>query len=135
MTTRTPLIAITDEPPPRLFVDPPLAGPLAQGRAFVQYRAENMRIMPVFGEAALAVSPRIGHVHVTVDDAPWHFIETSGETIVVVGLPAGDHQLRVELADTTHRIVDCQAIEFTVPHPAIATPPPTPNGKDHPCLS
>lgn len=135
MTARSPLIAITDEPAPRLFVDPPLAGPLGQGRAFIQYRVENVRIMPVFGEAALAVSPRIGHIHVTVDDSPWHFIETNGETIVVVGLLPGDHQLRVELADATHRVVDCQIIRFTVPHPAISTLVSNLNGKDQSCLS
>jgi len=44
---------------------------LAQGRVVIQYRAENLRIVPVFGPAALNVLPRIGHIHVTVDDAPW----------------------------------------------------------------
>ena len=34
-----------------------------------------MRIVPVFGKGALDVSPRIGHVHISVDDAPWHFVD------------------------------------------------------------
>jgi hypothetical protein len=29
---------------------------------------------------ALGVSPRIGHLHALVDEAPWHFVEASGET-------------------------------------------------------
>jgi hypothetical protein len=66
----SPLVALENEPPPKLIVDPPLPDQLAQGRVFIQYRTENLRVMPVFGKAALDVSPRIGHVHITVDDAP-----------------------------------------------------------------
>src|SRR6185436_1640133 len=32
------------------------------------YPTENVHILPVFGPAALAISPRIGHLHITVDD-------------------------------------------------------------------
>ena len=85
----SPLVAIEDEPPPRLIVDPPLAGPLAAGKVFIQYAAENLRIVPVFGQGALDVSPRVGHVHITVDDAPWHFVDASGETVILVGLLPG----------------------------------------------
>ncbi|MEG3175358.1 DUF6130 family protein [Sphingomonas sp. RB3P16] len=109
------LIAIDDEPAPRLIIDPPLAAPLAEGRVFIQYRAEHLRVVPVFGVGALDVSPRIGHVHVTVDEAPWHFIDASGETIVVVGLAPGEHQVLVELADPTHRVIDRQLVRFRVP--------------------
>ncbi len=71
----SPLIAIPDEPAPTLIVDPPLAEPLTRGLVFIQYRTENLRVVPVFGSGALSVSPRIGHVHITVDDAPWHFVD------------------------------------------------------------
>jgi hypothetical protein len=54
-------------------IDPPLADQLAHGRVVIQYRTENLHIVPVFGPAALAVSPRIGHIQVTVDDAPWRW--------------------------------------------------------------
>ncbi len=50
------------QPAPVLVVDPPLAGPLSFGRVVIQYRAENLRIVPVFGPKALAVAPRIGHI-------------------------------------------------------------------------
>jgi len=63
----SPLVAIENEPPPRLIVDPPLAEQLASGLVFIQYRTENLRVVPVFGKGALDVSPRIGHIHVTVD--------------------------------------------------------------------
>ena len=62
------------KPAPRLIVDPPLPEPLSlRGRVVIQYRAENLRIQPVFGPNALDVSPRIGHIHVTVDGLPWHW--------------------------------------------------------------
>jgi len=67
----SPLVAIDNEAPARLIVDPPLPDQLAQGLVFIQYRTENLRVLPVFGKGALDVSPRIGHVHITVDDAPW----------------------------------------------------------------
>jgi hypothetical protein len=66
----SPLVAIENEPPARLIVDPPLAEQLAKGLVFIQYRTENLRVVPVFGKGALDVSPRIGHLHITVDDAP-----------------------------------------------------------------
>jgi hypothetical protein len=109
------LVAIDDEPPPRLVVDPPLPEQLARGLVFIQYRTENMRVVPVFGAGALDVSPRIGHVHITVDDAPWHFIDASGETIVVVGLPPGSHKVLVQLADPTHRVVASATVRFKLP--------------------
>jgi hypothetical protein len=111
----SPLVAIENEPPPKLIVDPPLAGQLAKGLVFIQYRTDNLRVVPVFGRGALDVSPRIGHVHVTVDDAPWHFVDASGETLIVVGLKPGPHKVLVELADPTHRVVDHQTVSFVVP--------------------
>ncbi len=117
----SPLIAIENEPPAALIVDPPLPEPLSRGLVFIQYRVDNLRIMPVFGKGALEVSPRIGHVHITVDDAPWHFVDASGETIIVVGLQPGPHKVLVELADPTHRVSDRKTISFEVP-PKPVTP-------------
>ena len=111
----SPLLAIENEPPPMLIVDPPLPEPLAQGRVFIQYRAENLRVVPVFGTGALDVSPRIGHVHITVDDAGWHFVDASGETIILVGLAPGPHTVLIELADPTHHVITSQTVSFTLP--------------------
>ncbi|MEO8523738.1 MAG: DUF6130 family protein [Caldimonas sp.] len=109
------LIAIENEPAAGLIVDAPLAEPLARGLVFIQYRAENLRLVPVFGKAAVEVSPRIGHVHITVDDAPWHFIDASGETVVVVGLPPGPHKVLFELADPVHRVIARHTERFDIP--------------------
>ena len=113
----SPLVSIENEAPPRLIVDPPLPEHLSLGRVFIQYRTENLRIVPVFGPGALNVLPRIGHIHVTVDDAPWHWADASGETVVVVGLPPGPHKVLIELADPTHKVITSQAVQFTVPNP------------------
>ncbi|NJO43222.1 MAG: hypothetical protein HC865_22130 [Cyanobacteria bacterium RU_5_0] len=111
----SPLIAIANEPPAKLIVDPPLSEPLSQGRVFIQYRTENLRVLPVFGKGALDVSPRVGHIHITVDDAPWHFVDTSGETIILVGLEPGLHKVLIELADPTHHVITSETVMFTVP--------------------
>ena len=80
----------TTEPPARIVIDPPLAGPLAsRGVAIIQYCAENLHIVPVFGSDALTVSPRIGHIHVRVDDASWVWADASGNPIILMGLPPG----------------------------------------------
>jgi Family of unknown function (DUF6130) len=111
----SPLVAIENEPPARLIVDPPLPKPLESGRVFIQYRTENLRVIPVFGKGALEVSPRVGHLHITVDDAAWHFVDASGETVILVGLSPGPHKVLFELADPTHRVITSELVSFTVP--------------------
>ena len=115
----TPLVAIQNEPPAKLIVDPPIPEQLARGRVFIQYRTENLRILPVFGTTALVVSPRVGHLHYYVDGQTWPIVDTSGETVVLVGLSPGPHRVRLELADTTHKpIPSCtKVVEFTIPSP------------------
>ena len=120
-STPSPLVAIANEPTPRLIVDAPLAEPLTRGVVFIQYHTEHLRVVPVFGVGALGVSPRIGHVHITIDDLPWHFVDASGETVSLVGLPPGEHKALFELADPTHRVITSQTVRFTVPVQA----PPT----------
>jgi Family of unknown function (DUF6130) len=108
------------QPPAKIIVDPPLAGPLSEGMVFIQYRAENLRIVPVFGPNALDVSPRIGHIHVVVDGAPWHWADASGEPLILVGLPAGPHKVEIILANANHQPLDRTAVEFVVPEKGAA---------------
>jgi hypothetical protein len=117
----TPWEPVENEPPPKLIVDPPLAEPLSRGAAVIQYRTENFRILPVLGAGALNVTPRAGHLHVTVDDLPWHWADAGdSHTIIVVGLPPGQHKILIELADPLHRVITGHAVTFTVP---AAAPP------------
>ena len=71
-----------EQPPAKLVVDPPKPEPLARGVAILQFRTENLQIVPVFGFAAATVSPRIGHLHITVDDSSWHWAHTSDGPII-----------------------------------------------------
>lgn len=109
------LFPIPNEPPAKLIVDPPLVAGLARGAAVIQYRTENLRIVPVFGAAALAVSPRIGHVHVMVDEGPWVWAHTSDEPLIVQGLAAGPHKMSLQLESPTHQLLDEGSVSFTVP--------------------
>jgi hypothetical protein len=112
------ILPIESEAPARLVVYPALPEPLARGVIILQHRTENFRIIPIFGKEAAEVSPRAGHLHVTVDDGPGTWAHTSGDPIIVVGLKPGPHKVRVELADPTHRILGSQTVDVTVPEPA-----------------
>jgi hypothetical protein len=114
----TPYLTIQNEPAPKLIVDPPIPDLLHLGVLQIQYRAENVHIVPVFGTAALNVSPRVGHLHVTFDDLPWHWADASDHgTIDLAGLPAGQHKILIELVDANHKIFPGQfkTVTFTVP--------------------
>ena len=113
----TPVIPLTsEEPPAKLITFPPLAEPLAsRGVAIIQYCAQNLHLVPVFGANALAVSPRVGHLHVTVDDSSWVWADASGNPIIRMGLPPGPHKVLIELADANHRILDKSLVTFVVP--------------------
>lgn len=114
----TPYFTVENEPAPKLIVDPALPRPLALGLAQIQYRVENVRILPVFGEAALKVSPRVGHLHITFDDLPWWWADASDlNTIDIAGLPPGPHKVKIELVDANHNVFPGQVatVTFTVP--------------------
>jgi hypothetical protein len=114
----SPYVAIENEPAPKLIVDSPLAEGLAQGVFWAQYRVENLRIVPVFGAGAVDASPRIGHLHITVDDLPWWWADASdNNTVDIAGLPPGEHKVKIELVDANHNVFPGQVVilNFTVP--------------------
>ena len=115
----TPYIEIKNEPPPKLIVDPPLPEGLPKGLVWIQYRAENVRIGPVLGQGALQASPRVGHLHITVDDLPWLWADTSNSnTIDIYGLPPGPHKVKIDLVDANHNLFPGQSkvVSFTMPN-------------------
>src|SRR5512145_1142116 len=67
----------TNEPPANLIVEAPLPDLLAQGIVWIPWRAENVHIGPVFGKDALNATPRVGHLHIHVDDLPWLWADFS----------------------------------------------------------
>lgn len=117
----SPYIAVESEPAPKLIVDPPVAEALAQGVFWAQYRVENLRIVQVFGSGARQVSPRIGHLHITVDDLPWWWADASdNNTVDIAGLPPGPHKVTISLVDADHNVFPGQVktLTFVVPEHA-----------------
>jgi uncharacterized protein DUF6130 len=113
----TPYLEIKNEPAARLIVDPPLPDLLDQGIVFIQWRAENVHIVPVVGKGALTVSPRVGHLHVHVDDLPWLWADASNiNTIDLAGVPPGPHKILIELVNANHEVFPGQSktVTFTV---------------------
>src|SRR5580765_730773 len=104
-----------EQPAAKLIVEPPAPELLAKGLVSIQYRTENVRIMPVFGHAALAISPRIGHLHITVDDTLLVWSNTSGEPVVIYGLPPGPHKVGIAVTDANHKVLTQEVVSFEVP--------------------
>ncbi|PVE21975.1 hypothetical protein DC522_23470 [Microvirga sp. KLBC 81] len=119
----SPYVAVENEPAPKLIVDPPLPEGLAIGVYWAQYRVENLRIVPVFGAGALNASPRIGHLHVIVDDLPWWWADASdNNTVDIAGLPPGPHKVKIQLVDANHNVFPGQVVTHTFTIPDTATP-------------
>jgi Family of unknown function (DUF6130) len=120
---RTPFIPVGQEPPAQLVVDPPNPLALAHGVVLIQYRAENVHIVPVFGPAAVNIFPRVGHLHINIDNLPWHWADASDTgTIDVKDLPPGQHSIKIDLVDGNHQLFPGQSktVTFTVPETAPA---------------
>ena len=112
---RPAVIPVENEPPPKIFIDPPLPEPLARGVAVIQYCAENLHIVPVFGAKALQATPRVGHLHVRVDDASWVWADASGNPIILMGLAPGPHKVSIELVNANHQTLDKAEATFVIP--------------------
>ena len=113
----SPYVEVKNEPPPKLIVDPPLPEGLPLGVFWAQYRVENLHIAPVFGAGALQVSPRVGHLHVQVDDLWWWADASDSNTIDIANLAPGEHKVRIVLVDATHNPFPGQEVtlRFTIP--------------------
>jgi Family of unknown function (DUF6130) len=110
------VVPIANEPTPRLRVEAPLPGPLAQGVVVIPYRVENVRILPVAGPAARNLSPRVGHLHITVDDLPWLWADFGqSNSIVLAGMPRGQHKVLIQLVDAEGNVFTAQTVTFHSP--------------------
>jgi hypothetical protein len=114
----SPYVEITNEPAPKLIVDAPLPDGLAKGIFWAQFRVENVRIVPVFGAGAARTSPRVGHLHIQVDDLPWWWADASdNNTIDIAGFSPGKHKVKIQLVGADHNVFPGQTVTvpFTVP--------------------
>ena len=110
------VVPVVNEPAPKLIVEPPLPGPLAKGVVYIPYRVENLRILALGGPAARNVSPRVGHLHITVDDLPWQWADYGqSNTIILVGMPRGQHKVLIEVVDPEGKVFTEQTVTFTSP--------------------
>jgi hypothetical protein len=110
-----PVLPLEAETAPKLIAYAPLEAPLARGVAIIQHRTEQARLLALFGKEAAAVSPRVAHIHVTVDDLPLQWAHTSSDPIILVGLKPGKHTVLLELADPTHKIATSTSVTFVMP--------------------
>jgi hypothetical protein len=114
-------LASGSEPPAKIVIDPPQAEPLAsRGVVVIRYCAQNLHILPVLGPNALAVSPRIGHIHVRLDDASWVWADAGDVPIILQGIPPGSHKVLIELVDANHHTLDKGLITLVIPEKAAA---------------
>ena len=51
----------------------------------------------------------------TVDDLPWHWVNSGGGPVIVSHLPPGPHKITLELADANHQPLGQRVVEFEVP--------------------
>ena len=110
------VVDVDAEPAPKLIVEAPLSAQLAQGVVFIPYRLENLRIMPIGGASAKELSPRVGHLHLTLDDLPWQWADYGGSnTIILIGLSPGTHKLRVEAVNPEGKPYTAKSVTFAVP--------------------
>ena len=112
----TQFLPIKNEPEPKLLVEQPLPGPLvSRAVAIIPYRTDNFRILPIFGASASDVSPRAGHLHVSIDDLPWRWADADGTgAIVLAGLPPGEDKVLIEIATPEHEVLGGKVVKFTV---------------------
>ena len=114
----SPFPPVKNEPAPKLIVDPPLPEGLVIGVYWAQYRVENLRIVQVFGPEGRQISPRVGHLHITVDDLPWWWADASdNNTVDIANLPPGKHKVRIQLVDSDHTVFPGQEVthSFIIP--------------------
>jgi hypothetical protein len=72
-------------------------------------------ILDEVGASATAASPRVGYLHVNLDDAPWVWMDASGNLIILQGLPPGPHKVLLQLNDANHHPLDQVKVLFVVP--------------------
>jgi hypothetical protein len=110
------VVPAESEPAPKLIVGQPLPGPLADGVAFIPYRVENLRILPIGGPGSREVSPRVGHLHITLNDMPWQWADYGqSNTIILINLPKGEHKVLIQAVNTEGSVLTSQTVTFKSP--------------------
>jgi hypothetical protein len=109
------MLPLAEEAPAKLVIDPPVPRILERGMVLLQFRTENLQVVPVFGPDAIKVSPRLGHLHVRVDDNPWVWAHTSPDDLIINRLTAGPHKIHVDLVNANHEVLAREVVNVEVP--------------------
>lgn len=98
-------------------MDAPLPDLLAKGIVWISVARGKREYRSGVGKDALNASPRVGHLHIHVDDLPWLWAHMSSAPIDVALLPPGPHKIRIELVNAIHQNVPEQSktVTFTIP--------------------
>ncbi|MGY2374018.1 DUF6130 family protein [Pseudomonas sp. SDO524_S393] len=104
---------------PRLTLLPVRADVLKDGYVYLPFHVDNMTLLPLYteihGEAATSLKPKIGHLHVMVDNNGWNWIHALNDPIYFGPLKPGAHQVRIELVDAAHTVIEVQTATVVVP--------------------
>jgi hypothetical protein len=103
--------------PPKLVIESPVDGQTQQGAIVVKFHTENITLTPAYDDDALHHVPALGHLHVYLDGASWFWIHADAGPIVIAGLPAGPHTVKIELAKPNHVVLQTQMFKVTMAGP------------------
>jgi hypothetical protein len=107
------------EATPKLTLMPPRADVLKDGFVYLPFKVENMTILPLYteihGADVTKLHPKIGHLHVMVDNSGWSWIHALTDPIYFGPLSKGSHTISIELVDAAHAVIEVQSIKVVVP--------------------
>jgi hypothetical protein len=104
---------------PTLVIDSPTDGESTGRVVTIKFHAAGLKIaMPGAPEAQGEGAVKNGHIHVRVDDATWIWLHATDTPVVISGLTPGPHNVKLELAEASHKVVDAKTVNFTVAAPA-----------------
>ena len=85
----------SNEPPAKIIIDAPgRRGAVARRAVHSISHREPAHCAGLWTVGARRGS-RIGHIHVTVDDAAWHWADASGNPVIINGLAPGPHTVLI----------------------------------------
>ncbi|MGE0971331.1 DUF6130 family protein [Klebsiella sp. WOUb02] len=110
---------MANEAKPKLTLFEPEKDVLKDGYVFLPFQVDNMKILPLYteihGKEATTLRPMIGHLHVMVDGNGWNWIHAITDPIYFGPLKHGEHQVKIELVDAAHSVIEVQTIKVVVP--------------------
>lgn len=122
VSTSSPQSALptsADAAAPTLTLLPVRADVLKDGYVYLPFHVENLTILPLYteihGKETTSLRPKIGHLHVMVDNNGWNWIHAIADPIYFGPLPRGAHQVKVELVDAAHQVIEVKTASIVVP--------------------